>query len=302
MHHFRAMNTTMHTSGLSQSEQVEVEEWFAFVEKKLSRFLAHSELSQLNRAHGKPFFMSALLNEVIHVALHYYKETHGIFHPFLGNVLAGLGYRDTFNQLNANDMQSIFSPERVQPNFNYDPRMRCLSLQSAVEIDLGGIAKAWSAAYMSQLLKKCCITRGAIDAGGDIVLWGDQSEPSFEVSIANPLQPAHDLLFVQSNHGFAIATSSSEKRKWLNENGLHMHHLIDSRTNLPAQSNLIQVSVLAPDLTTAEVYAKCVLILGEERGVPWLEKQRPECTVIAVRQDLSLVYGGQVTQFQFKGA
>lgn len=99
MHTFNAMNTTVVTDCLPSQARRNCENWFAFVERTLSRFRPESELSRLNHAAGKPFFASALLYEVLSVADRYCKETGGLFNPYLGGVLAGLGYDRSFETL-----------------------------------------------------------------------------------------------------------------------------------------------------------------------------------------------------------
>ena len=59
----------------------------------------------------------------------------------------------------------------------------------------------------------------------------------------------------------AIATSSIQKRRWIN-NGRKVHHVIDPRTGLPASSKVLQCSVIADTTEQAEVAAKVGLING----------------------------------------
>jgi thiamine biosynthesis lipoprotein len=53
------------------------------------------------------------------------------------------------------------------------------------------------------------------------------------------------------------ATSSTRRRRW----GA-VHHLIDPRTGLPAQTGLDEASVVASSGVDAEVVAKTALLLG----------------------------------------
>ena len=50
-----------------------------------------------------------------------------------------------------------------------------------------------------------------------------------------------------------------------------MHHIIDPRTGEPAETDLLSVTIVAPDVLQAEAAAKAVLILGSEAGQEWLE-------------------------------
>jgi thiamine biosynthesis lipoprotein len=177
--------------------------------------------------------------------------------------------------------------------------MKCITLHRGVQVDLGGIAKAWSANYMMNKLHQAGVARGAINAGGDIVSWGEV-EQDWAISIAHPLQPERDIVTVSANNGFGIATSSRIKRSWKDQDGFLHHHLIDPRTQQSSTSDLIQVSVLSSDLTLAEIVTKCVLLLGSESGIPWLIEKYPKLALIAVREDLSLIEAGDFSGYSIE--
>lgn len=62
----------------------------------------------------------------------------------------------------------------------------------------------------------------------------------------------------------AVTTSSIRVRRWRVE-GAGVHHLIDPRTGLPAESGLQAVTVLGDDPANAEVDAKVLFIGGLNR-------------------------------------
>jgi len=65
------------------------------------------------------------------------------------------------------------------------------------------------------------------------------------------------------------ATSGTGGRRW----GERSHHLIDPRTGLPAETDLVEVSVLASTGAEAEVLAKTALFLGREAGARFLDER-----------------------------
>ena len=78
----------------------------------------------------------------------------------------------------------------------------------------------------------------------------------------------------------AMGTSSIAKRRWSQGNRVQ-HHIIDPRTGLPADTDWLSVSVMAPHATLAEVYAKALLI-GGSRAAEDVAARRSEITYIAV--------------------
>src|SRR5205823_6175098 len=60
----------------------------------------------------------------------------------------------------------------------------------------------------------------------------------------------------------AVCTSGISKRRW----GHSMHHLIDPRTGMPAQTDLAEVSVVTDSALRGAVYAKSAVLLGGAMG------------------------------------
>ncbi|MHB8088925.1 MAG: FAD:protein FMN transferase, partial [Anaerolineaceae bacterium] len=51
------------------------------------------------------------------------------------------------------------------------------------------------------------------------------------------------------------------------------HHLIDTRTNQPAETDVYTATVVANDLMVAEMNAKMGVIIGSEDAASWLNSQ-----------------------------
>lgn len=305
MQHFKAMNTDMYTCGLPEKEQMEAERWFQSIEQRLSRFRSDSELTQLNDAAGTPFIASPLLYEVVSEAVKYHFKTDGLFNPFLGKVLTEAGYRDSFETLETNEpaftnahaatqpIQNVATPP-TPPAPQLNPINRSITLALGSALDLGGIAKGWSAEKLALRLQDEGVDQGVVDAGGDIMLWGEVPRL---IAVADPLAPDKDIATIQIEYRAGIATSSRLKRKWTAADGSVRHHILDPRTLLSGHSDLVQVTVICPTLTEAEVYAKCALLLGSEKGVSWLEQHVPEYTLIGIQEDRSIITAGSVASW-----
>ncbi|QYR21281.1 FAD:protein FMN transferase [Paenibacillus sp. sptzw28] len=304
MHTFRAMNTDFVTSGLPDRAKAKAVSWFAFVERNLSRFLPQSELSALNRSAGRPFLASALLYQALSEADRYYHKTGGLFNPYLGRILNNLGYSGSFETLSdqreVRRQEGLLKTPLTGPLAQLNPAMKSVQLLPEASVDLGGIAKGWSAHQLAQMLQRDGIRTGAINAGGDISLWGAPPE-GFEIGVADPYHPGEDLLTLQIRGSAGIATSSTIKRRWKDDSGNEHNHIIDPRSGRSGASDLAQVTMLAPDLTAAEVYAKCVLILGSRSGIDWLEEVCPGYAAIGVLKDGSLIFGGDLSQYCKEG-
>jgi FAD:protein FMN transferase len=308
MHTFQAMNTTFETIGLTRLKQHEVESWIHYAETKLSRFLSESELSSFNRCQGAPFLCSKLFYEIMSTAQSFYEETDGWFCPYLGREISQLGYNRTYETLTKAEYEY---EKRIYPRYaatqflqslptfvEFNSFQQSLRLLSSVSVDLGGIAKGWSAQRIADWFKQEGILEGLINAGGDLVVWGNEDKEGWEIAIDSPLLSQQaPLATLQVNREAGIATSSTVKRRWTSEDRTISHHIVNPQTKRSSESDLIQVTVMADSLTAAEVYAKCLIILGSTAGPRWIKLKRPEIGFLGVKEDGSLIINNAFQQF-----
>lgn len=302
MYRFRAMNTNIETFYLGSKHCQQTEAWFHHVEKTLSRFLPESELSQLNRTENTPFLASDALYEAVTTADRFYHETEGIFNPYLGREICQLGYDQSFEKIAAGKATSYnrdqLSCTKEKP-IEIDDKMRFITIHGAL-IDLGGIGKGWTAQQAANQLQKKKVAYGGIAAGGDIIVWGKPKE-KWNITISTPESWEKKLFSFKLDRPAGIATSSTIRRSWKDHNGKTFHHILDPRTCQSANTDLVQASVIAPDLITAEVYAKCMIILGWEKGMEWIAGKRTDLGMIGVKTDHSIVTGGTIRCYSSEG-
>ena len=276
------MNTRIQLVAEADSERVEpgfqaARTFIENCERRFTRFSDESELAGLNRAAGKWFRASPDLIELVNMAQKYHKQTRRLFDPSILTDLRRLGYDKSMDEIRAtgvsprNDFPATevpregLSEHRERPVFQQvkvDPTMGRIWMPPGLQLDLGGIAKGWiaekAAGILSEYAPVC-----AVNAGGDMFLVGlPQDQVSWDIGLEDPRQPERDLATLKIRPG-ALATSSITKRTWTQGN-LPRHHLIDPRSGAPAETDWLSMTVIAPHATTAEVYAKALLIAGKK--------------------------------------
>ncbi len=68
--------------------------------------------------------------------------------------------------------------------------------------------------------------------------------------------------------------TSGNYRNYFEEDGVRYTHILDPRTGQPERTNLLSVTVLAPDCATADAYATAFMVLGHEKSAQ-IVKQHP---------------------------
>ncbi len=265
-------------------------------EHRFSRFLPDSEVSQLNQSAGGWREVSPDLIDMLVQSLAFHRETDGLFDPAVLPDLKRVGYdrgMDEIRQFGAGPLGDSPIVRAALQKIEIDAESGWVRLPPGMEVDLGGIAKGWIIEKSAELLS----TSGAscaVSAGGDILFKGLPAEGGWQVRIEDPWDPAQEVARLEVGPG-AIATSSVIKRSWM-QAGVRRHHLIDPRTGEPARGDWASVSVLAPEIVTAEVYAKALLI-GGQVSLQHLLSQRPEISYLIVKSDRSVLSSFDQTEY-----
>ena len=234
-------------------------------ERRFSRFLHISELSQLNRTAGQWFNASQEMMDLLQKARHFFDATNGLFDPSVLPDLIRAGYDRSMDEIRAENsiVSSAASERKPKADFRgieFDLDSSRVRLPKDMQLDFGGIAKGWIVDQAVTLLSRysdAC----AVNAGGDMRFIGHSPIGlGWPVELEDPRDPSQSLARLTVNHG-AVATSSVTKRTW-KQSEKNRHHLIDPRTGEPAQSDWLCATVIADDAVTAEVYAKALLIGG----------------------------------------
>ena len=256
--------------------------WFEGWEQQLSRFRADSALSRLNAAAEHPVVVPPALWQVLGVALEAARLSDGLVQPTLLTALEAAGYDRSFDQIARQGSVARALIHTVDwHSISIDRRTHTVTLPDGVRLDLGGIAKGWAADQAAQRLAEA--GPALVDAGGDIAVSGPMADGSpWPIAIANPFAPEGSLGLLLLVRG-AVATSGRDYRRWMRD-GVEQHHIIDPRTDQPAQTDVLSATIVAPDGPTAEMAAKAVLILGSRSGLAWLDA-RPTLAGLLVLAD-----------------
>ncbi len=273
-------NTTPQSADAAMAALMDAELFFATCESVLSRFLATSDLTLLNRSAGcGPVLVPTILGEVTQRALAAARATNGLFDPTLGTLLAHLGYDRPFPLVApfADDaMPALVPPHRVGAwrEIAVDPVAGTVALPVGVALDFGGIGKGWTVDRVVDHLRATPGVRGGlVNAGGDLRVWGAalDGEPRWSVGVEDPREFDRDCAVLTVAER-AVATSSTAYRRW-QRGDRWIHHLLDPRTGQPAATDLAAVTVVGPLAAWAEVHAKVALLSGASDGRAYLDAQ-----------------------------
>ncbi|HET7482099.1 MAG TPA: FAD:protein FMN transferase [Actinomycetota bacterium] len=245
---FRAMGSTITWWGESDIGP-RLAAWFERVEAGCSRFRASSELCLLNAAESETVRVSPVMERVLRAADDAYLTSEGLVDPTLLGAVEAAGYDRTFEEASKQPRR----PPTPAAWSDVIVGRGCVTRPPGVRIDLGGVAKGWTAWSALDLFEG----EGLVDAGGDIALRG-----TWKIDVTHDGMHVTDLVV----NDCGVATSGVDRRRWTGG-----HHIIDPRTSIPAVTDVIAATVVATTTMVAETVARSIVIRGGIEGLEWAD-------------------------------
>ncbi|MBU3576984.1 FAD:protein FMN transferase [Polynucleobacter sp. UK-Kesae-W10] len=214
-----------------------------------------SELSRINRsAHCQALDVHPWTAQVLSTAKEIHRHSHGLFNCGIGYRLVAAGLLPQHMPLPRHNIGGIEDIEFLSAELVQATRPVCL--------DLGGIAKGFAVDMAVKILISEGIPSGAVNAGGDLRVFGDTPRP---IHIRNP-RKASELLHIGSLQNAALATSSL----YFANRDRQASHFINplAKTDQDAHINARgSYSILAKECIYADALTK-VLALTEQEQHP----------------------------------
>jgi thiamine biosynthesis lipoprotein len=228
----------------------------ARLERAASRFRSDSEISRVNRAAGRWAPASALLVELVEVALAAAESTGGLVDPCLGQQVDAAGYRSWAAGDVAVLRAAITDPARGGSWREVEVSAGRMRIPVGSALDLGATAKAWLADEVAERIADELGLDVIANMGGDLRVIA--REPGWVVSADHEVPGLPERAIGITDGG--MATSGQGRRRWLTTAG-PAHHLIDPRTGRSADTGWWAVSALAATATAANVAATAGMLL-----------------------------------------
>lgn len=239
------------------------------LDKSMSPYIASSELSLLNREAGnRKVEVSQELITLLVTAHDISVMSEGAFDITYASIGYQYDYRENIrpeksaiiNALSAINYQAITLDET-----NNTVKFA----NSAVKIDLGGIAKGYAIKRCISILESAGVNYALMSAGGDTALLGDRNGRPWLVGIKHPRAQEKNAVHIPLSDE-AISTSGDYERYFI-EDGKRYHHIINPKTGDSARK-VVSVSVIGKDATVVDALSTTVFVKGLKEGMNIINK------------------------------
>ena len=157
--------------------------------------------------------------------------------------------------------------------------------KDGMKIDVAGLAKGYAVDKAVQALKRHGVHNAIVNCGGDIYCLGKKSDKEvWNIGIRHP-RKADTLIGLLHLSDTAVATSG-DYENFVTFGGDRYSHIIDPRTGKPSLSEVIGVTVLAPQCLTADGLATALFVMGAIEGIKLVEAlPQVECIIVSEKTD-----------------
>jgi thiamine biosynthesis lipoprotein len=230
------------------------------LELRWSRFIPTSEVSRLNRAEGIPLRVSAETRLLVRRALEGHEVTAGRFDPTLLGAVLRAGYVESFDQLGRRPRRFASSFVTGARRIEVDEAAGTVRIPIGVGFDPGGIGKGLAADLVAEELVKLGADGACVNVGGDLRVIGVPPDgEAWRVAVDSPWDRETPMAQLRLLEG-AVATSSRLRRRWVRDDGVPQHHLVDPATGISSHSPVLAATAVAAEGWKAEVLSKAAFL------------------------------------------
>lgn len=262
--------------------QSQVDSLFYVINKSMSTYQANSDISKLNRNESKE--VDAHFVKVFEASKRFHEQTNGVFDPTIGTIVNALGFgpKQKMERIDSLKIDSLM--QYVGFDNVYKADRFVIKKYPQTFIDFNAIAKGYAVDVVADFLESKRTVDYLVEIGGEIRSKGMNrvKEAAWSVGIDQPnFDGTQSVLKAIALHDDAMATSGTYRKFKIDENGKRFAHIIDAKTGYPSKSNLLSVSVLAPNCMTADAFATAFQAMGIKKTKAFL-KNHPELKAFLV--------------------
>ena len=273
------MDGKSHTASDSKDEAEKIiENAFALcdeLEHKFSRTIADSDVSRINSAKGEWTEVSNETLELVRKGMEYSYSSDGDFDITSGGITELWDFHAAEGEARLPDEKALSD---ALPHINY----RGIAIEGSklkltdpdAKLELGGIAKGFIGDKMAELLEEAGVSSGIINLGGNVICIGAKSDTEdFVIGVEAPFSNRSEIIGKVNVRDKTLVTSGVYERK-MEIDGKVYHHILDTKTGWPVDTDLDAVTLVADKGRSADIDALSTicLIKGAEEAVTLIEK------------------------------
>jgi thiamine biosynthesis lipoprotein len=246
------------------------------VDREMSSWKQDSMLNEVNRGarEGPMMVPSADLYRCIRLAYEFAKNTEGAYDPTVGRLMQAYGFRPVQPRVPDRSELGEAMDHTGWDKVQIFPESRSVRfLDDRLTLDLGGIARGYGLDVAARNFALPGVLSGMIDLGGTAYAWSvPQERRDWEIGIRDPGLP-DGVVGTVSLQNRALATTAIYEHSFTIE-GVTYGHILDPRTGLPADTDVIAASVVSDSAAEADALSTAFYVAGSQGTASMLQRAR----------------------------
>lgn len=241
-----------------------------YYEKLFSRTMTNSEVYNINRSNKTEFTISEELKEILEISLTYAELTNGALDISIAPLSSLWDFSSLEHKTAPPTKEEI---EQALSFVNYaDISLKDNQLSFAkqgMQLELGAVAKGYIADKVKEFLLSKGVKSAIINLGGNILLVGEKPDGSaFNVGIQKPFEDRDAVVVaICELKDMSMVSSGIYERYFYDTEGNFYHHILNSKTGYPCNTELLQVTIISKDSATGDALSTACFALGLEKGL-----------------------------------
>lgn len=287
-----AMHTYMTFSAYGDQAESALQEATALVQELEALWSVadpDSEIYQINHRDTDTLTISDETAEILAFALEMAAATQGALDPTIYPVLAAWGFTTENKQVP--DQEEIDRLLQLVDYRNVHLTDHTLTLTPGVELDLGAVAKGYTADLLTQLLQDSGVTSAILNLGGNVQAIGTRPDGSdWRIGVQDPNGDGYfGVLSVQDS---AVVTSGGYENYFTDDAGNVYWHILDPSTGYPADSGLASVTIVSPTGRLGDALSTALFVMGPEAAIAyWREAGGFDMLLVTAEGEILLTQG-----------
>lgn len=266
------------------------------IEQMASNTIETSDISRINQAAGKEYVkVHPEVIRMLKTAVKYSELSNGAFDVTAGPIIKLWGIGTDNARIPAESEIKASLPLVGYKNISINEEDNSVKLlKEGMSLDLGGIAKGFTADEVIKVLKDNGVKSALISLGGSsIYTLGKKSDGTpWRVAVQHPrVERNQGSLGVIVSSDETIATSGDYERYFI-QDGKRYHHILNLSTGYPTDNGVISDTIVIdndmPDRNmVADILTKMVFVSGVEKGLKLIENM-PGVSCMVITSDFKV--------------
>ncbi len=253
------------------------------LEQRISRWQPSSQTSLINRgAAERPVTVGSDLIEILLRARHFYETTDGVFDVTVGPLLSLWGF---YRELSALPDEAVVKQTLQKVGLNHvklDIKARTVFFERpGMYLDFGGIGKGLALDRAAVVLREQGVQSARLSIGTStlVALGAPPDAAGWTVDLRSPYNSNDDAHFATVNIRDESLSTSSGAERYVELDGKRYSHILDPRTGMPARSDVISATAIAPTGVESDALSTAFFVMGLEATRAYC-KQHPHVRAI----------------------